>query len=83
VTRSLSCGRTVDFGLGKTHTIHYLARFLEGHTTLVVAVEQVGILGEYMTLDEMLFSGGSLKLKLLGAQGAESGERIPSHGSRS
>jgi AAA+ superfamily predicted ATPase len=41
-------------GTGKTHTIHYLARFLEGHTTLLVTAEQVGILGEYMTLARLL-----------------------------
>lgn len=41
-------------GTGKTHTIHYLARALEGHTTLLVSAEQVGLLGEYMTLARLL-----------------------------
>jgi tetratricopeptide (TPR) repeat protein len=37
-------------GTGKTHTIHYLARGIEGQTTFLVTAEQVGMLGEYMTL---------------------------------
>ncbi len=37
-------------GTGKTHTIHYLARGIEGQTTFLVTAEQVGLLGEYMTL---------------------------------
>jgi tetratricopeptide (TPR) repeat protein len=37
-------------GTGKTHTIHYLARAMEGQTTFLIAAEQVGLLGEYMTL---------------------------------
>jgi hypothetical protein len=37
-------------GTGKTHTIHYLARSLPGHTTFLVAGEQVAILGEYLGL---------------------------------
>jgi ATP-dependent 26S proteasome regulatory subunit len=41
-------------GTGKTHTIHYLARALEGHTTLLVSAEQVGLLGDYMTLARLL-----------------------------
>ena len=41
-------------GTGKTHTLHYLARHLEGHTTLLVTAEQVGLLGEYMTLARLL-----------------------------
>jgi cell division protease FtsH len=41
-------------GTGKTHTIHYLARALEGHTTLLISAEQVGLLGEYMTLARLL-----------------------------
>jgi hypothetical protein len=41
-------------GTGKTHTIHYLARALEGHTTLLVTAEQVGLLAEYMTLARLL-----------------------------
>lgn len=41
-------------GTGKTYTIQYLARALEGHTTLLVSAEQVGLLGEYMTLARLL-----------------------------
>jgi hypothetical protein len=41
-------------GTGKTLTIQYLARALEGHTTLLVSAEQVGLLGEYMTLARLL-----------------------------
>jgi hypothetical protein len=41
-------------GTGKTHTIHYLAGALEGVTTLLVTAEQVGGLGEYMTLARLL-----------------------------
>ncbi len=41
-------------GTGKTHTIHYLARALEGHTTLLISAEQVGMLSEYMTLARLL-----------------------------
>jgi ATP-dependent 26S proteasome regulatory subunit len=41
-------------GTGKTHTIHYLAEALEGHTTLLISAEQVGLLGEYMTLARLL-----------------------------
>jgi len=41
-------------GTGKTHTIHYLAKALEGHTTLLVTAEQVGLLAEYMTLARLL-----------------------------
>jgi hypothetical protein len=41
-------------GTGKTLTIHYLARALEGHTTLLISAEQVGLLGEYMTLARLL-----------------------------
>ena len=41
-------------GTGKTHTIHYLARSLPGHTTLLVSAEQVGLLDEYMTLARLL-----------------------------
>lgn len=41
-------------GTGKTHTIHYLARALPGHTTLLISAEQVGLLGEYMTLARLL-----------------------------
>ena len=41
-------------GTGKTLTIHYLARALEGHTTLLISAEQVGLLSEYMTLARLL-----------------------------
>jgi hypothetical protein len=41
-------------GTGKTHTIHYLAKALAGHTTLLITAEQVGLLGEYMTLARLL-----------------------------
>jgi cell division protease FtsH len=41
-------------GTGKTHTIHYLAGTLLGHTTLLIAAEQVGHLDEYMTLARLL-----------------------------
>ncbi len=41
-------------GTGKTHTIHYLARALDGHTTLLVSAEQVGLLAEYMPLARLL-----------------------------
>jgi len=41
-------------GTGKTHTIHYLARALEGHTTLLISAEQVALLSEYMTLARLL-----------------------------
>ncbi len=41
-------------GTGKTHTIHYLAHALPGHTTLLISAEQVGLLDEYMTLARLL-----------------------------
>jgi cell division protease FtsH len=41
-------------GVGKTHTLHYLAGALEGMTTLLISAEQVGLLGEYMTLARLL-----------------------------
>ncbi len=41
-------------GTGKTHTIHYLARALKGHTTLLISSEQVGVLTEYMALARLL-----------------------------
>lgn len=41
-------------GNGKTYTIHYLAKALEGHTTFLVTAEQVGLLDEYMTLARLL-----------------------------
>jgi cell division protease FtsH len=37
-------------GTGKTHTIHYLARHLTGHTMLLISADQVANLAEYMTL---------------------------------
>ncbi len=41
-------------GTGKTHTLHYLATRLEGHTTLIITAEQVGLLDEYMALARLL-----------------------------
>jgi cell division protease FtsH len=41
-------------GTGKTHTLHYLAGKLKGHTTLLISAEQVGLLAEYMTLARLL-----------------------------
>lgn len=41
-------------GTGKTHTIHYLAGALPGTTTLLITAEQVGLIGEYMTLARLL-----------------------------
>lgn len=41
-------------GTGKTHTIHYLVGALQGMTTLLISAEQVGWLGEYMTLARLL-----------------------------
>jgi cell division protease FtsH len=41
-------------GTGKTHTIHYLAGALKGHTTLLITAEQVGLLDEYMALARLL-----------------------------
>ena len=41
-------------GTGKTHTIHYLATDLKGHTMFLISAEQVGLLGEYMTLARLL-----------------------------
>ena len=41
-------------GTGKTHCIRYLARRLEGHTTLLITAEQVGLFEEYMTLARLL-----------------------------
>jgi cell division protease FtsH len=37
-------------GTGKTHTIHYLAAALSGHTTLLISAEQVAYLDQYMAL---------------------------------
>ena len=41
-------------GTGKTHTLHYLAGALPGHTTLIITAEQVALLDEYMTLARLL-----------------------------
>ena len=41
-------------GTGKTHTIHFLAGTLPGHTTLLISAEQVGLLSEYMILARLL-----------------------------
>jgi cell division protease FtsH len=41
-------------GTGKTHTIHYLAGSLAGHTTFIMSAEQVGLLSEYTTLARLL-----------------------------
>ena len=41
-------------GTGKTHTLHYLFRALEGHTTFLITAEQVGLLNDYMTLARLL-----------------------------
>jgi cell division protease FtsH len=41
-------------GNGKTHTIHYLIHLLQGHTTLLVSGEQLGAIGEYMSLARLL-----------------------------
>ena len=41
-------------GAGKTHTIHYLANQLPGHTTLLVTAEQVGLLEHYFQLARFL-----------------------------
>ncbi len=41
-------------GTGKTHTVSYLASRLPDHTTLIVAGEQIGLLGEYFTLARLL-----------------------------
>jgi ATPase family associated with various cellular activities (AAA) len=41
-------------GTGKTHTIHYLASHLPGHTTLLVTAEQVAFIGEYFRLARFL-----------------------------
>ena len=37
-------------GTGKTHTLHYLAGSLAGHTTFLVSADQVCHLSEYITL---------------------------------
>jgi ATP-dependent 26S proteasome regulatory subunit len=41
-------------GTGKTHTIRYLVSSLKDHTTFLISSEQVGLLGEYMTLARLL-----------------------------
>lgn len=41
-------------GTGKTHCIRYLASKLEGHTTLLITAEGVGLLPEYMALARLL-----------------------------
>ena len=41
-------------GTGKTHTIHYLASQMPGHTTLLVTAEQVAFVGEYFRLARFL-----------------------------
>jgi hypothetical protein len=41
-------------GTGKTHTVHYLASQLPGHTTLLITAEQVGLLDEYFRLARFL-----------------------------
>jgi hypothetical protein len=41
-------------GTGKTHTLHYLAGALQGHTTLVITAEQVGLLEHYFKLARFL-----------------------------
>ena len=41
-------------GTGKTHTIHYLAGALPGHTTLLITAEQAGLLDDYMALARLL-----------------------------
>jgi hypothetical protein len=41
-------------GTGKSHTIHFLAGALKGHTMLLITAEQVALLGEYMALARLL-----------------------------
>jgi len=41
-------------GTGKTHTIHYLASQMKGHTTLLITAEQVALLDQYMQLARFL-----------------------------
>lgn len=41
-------------GTGKTHTIHYLAKALPGHTMFLITAEQVAWLAEYMTLARLM-----------------------------
>jgi ATP-dependent 26S proteasome regulatory subunit len=41
-------------GTGKSHTIHFLAGALRGHTILLITAEQAALLGEYMALARLL-----------------------------
>jgi MoxR-like ATPase len=41
-------------GTGKTHCIRYLAGRLQGHTTLLITAEEMGVLPEYMALARLL-----------------------------
>lgn len=41
-------------GTGKSHTIHFLAGALKGHTMLLITGGQVGLLSEYMALARLL-----------------------------
>lgn len=41
-------------GTGKTHCIRYLAGQLQGHTTLLITAEGIGLLPEYMALARLL-----------------------------
>jgi tetratricopeptide (TPR) repeat protein len=41
-------------GTGKTHTIHYLTNAMPGHTTFLIAAEQVCQLTDYLTLARLL-----------------------------
>jgi hypothetical protein len=41
-------------GTGKTHCIRWLAGRLQGHTTLLITAEGVGLLAEYMALARLL-----------------------------
>lgn len=41
-------------GTGKTHTIHYLASHLPGHTKLLITAEQMGLLDHYFQLARFL-----------------------------
>jgi cell division protease FtsH len=41
-------------GTGKSHTIHYLAQALKGHTMLLITAEQTRLLSQYMSLARLL-----------------------------
>jgi len=41
-------------GTGKTHTVRYLAAAIKENTTLVITAEQMGLLGEYVTLAKLM-----------------------------